>query len=519
MIYEVIIALIIGVLYFPLFGAFFAQDELFFFGIANEVKGFGVFRYFVPHTTHYIPFTEIFSFLFYRLFGLEARYYFFLAICGHIVLALIFYRILRLLSISKKNSLITSLMFGLNSSIHQGVTWPLVSINIFGSSLLGLFSILFFIRAVKTKKNRLYLVSSSILFLSLFFKESVIGMFLFLIVLLFIFDKRRKPILFYLVSLFFYILFRIYLLINSKDVPLPIESQSVFEILYNFLTFPPKIFFQTIIPNNFISYFHPEVRNWQFDALFMVAFVVLIFYIYKLYRSNKRLGYLNLVLIFLFFGIVNSPIYAFSPERVGLITFVDSRNLYFPAFGYLSFFMLFVSCVVKNKKTFIFFIILYFSLHILFLEKQLIEQSHIGSLRKNILEEILAIYPDLPEKTVFLMLSDKSHYGLPDEIKIPPFQSGFGHTLLVFYEPYENFPSSFFEHDFLWPIDSQGYKKEGERGFGYFRNYGDMLTFIKDSSLDDGNVIAFAYKSDEKRVYDITENIRERIKADIDNID
>ena len=81
---------------------------------------------------------------------------------------------------------------------------------------------------------------------------------------------------------------------------------------------------------------------------------------------------------------------------------------------------------------------------ILWLQNRIRKNIRDWKYRHNILNQISEDNLKLTDKQVFYTESDTSYYGLPDETKILPFQSGFGQTLLVWFEKSERFPNDFF---------------------------------------------------------------------------
>ena len=140
--------------------------------------------------------------------------------------------------------------------------------------------------------------------------------------------------------------------------------------------------------------------------------------------------------------------------------------------------------------------------------------SEIGKYRHNILNQISEDNLKLTDKQVFYTESDTSYYGLPDETKILPFQSGFGQTLLVWFEKSERFPNDFFRDHYLWPIDSQGYKEVDNRGFGYFRDFNLLKSKITEYNLSESSVIAYSWDSKTNKLTNISDIIRLKLKND-----
>ena len=95
--------------------------------------------------------------------------------------------------------------------------------------------------------------------------------------------------------------------------------------------------------------------------------------------------------------------------------------------------------------------------------------------------------------------------------KIPPFQSGFGQTLLASYWKQEQYPKEFYENRFLWDITSQGYKEVNNTGFGYYRDFSALKLAISQNKISAQSVIAFSYSSRDKRLQDISEEVKQRL--------
>jgi len=116
---------------------------------------------------------------------------------------------------------------------------------------------------------------------------------------------------------------------------------------------------------------------------------------------------------------------------------------------------------------------------------------------------------------VFYTESDTSYYGLPIEEKIMPFYSGFGQTLLVWYEGKgEDFPACFFKDKYLYAIIEEGYKECEGRGYGYFRKFDSLKTAILKYSIDPKNVISFSHIAGDEKLVDTSLEIREKLKSE-----
>jgi len=224
-------------------------------------------------------------------------------------------------------------------------------------------------------------------------------------------------------------------------------------------------------------------------------------------KNNKMY---RISLFAILFSIINSFIYAFSPGRGGNIPVVDSRNIYFPAIG-ISLLVVSIFSFLKEKNSSVIHILLFIliGVNMLFLNKELIFYANQGTERKNILEQISEHYPTLPEKVLIFTQSDRSYYGFPDNVKMFPFQLNFGYTLLVWYTPKNHYSYDFTKlGNFLYQITDQGYKEIDGKGFGYFRDFDELVNVVKQNKFDVRNIVAFRYDAESKKVIDISSEIR-----------
>jgi hypothetical protein len=166
----------------------------------------------------------------------------------------------------------------------------------------------------------------------------------------------------------------------------------------------------------------------------------------------------------------------------------------------------------KIPSRIIFFVLPLILLQVVGLNKEILKISREGSVRKGILYQIKHDYPKLPDKVVFYTESDTSYYGMPESEKILPFEVNFGQTLLDWYVLDQKFGRVFFENKFLWDLTSQGYKEDGNQGFGYFRDLNFLLSAIEENELQKESIIAYRYDSVSKTLTNITDQVREKIK-------
>lgn len=526
--------------YFKIINGFFQQDE--WFGYSEYIlrRGFtfdGLLKYFfAPSVVHYTPFTLAILYSNLSLLGMNYFPHAIISLTLHVIVVFLVYLLSKELMKSKFYAGIATIVFASFSSGYQATSWVMADIGTHGSTIFGILSIIFFLNFLKNKNNKKFILSLIFLLISLLFKEITVGLLLVMIYLLWSNKSfKRAEKLKYTKKIMFggaiYVLARILMIPmvsnEQRDAGLVLESQSKIKLLYDFVTIPIKAVSQSIVPieimrglAEFVARLFPqkisnEVGSPAFELFvvkrvmeavslvisFMIAFWVII------KKNRSSISTLGLIWI-----IINSFIFAFSPQRNGITSVIDSRNLYFVSIGAALIVTTVFSQVRKsnNFKSLIFLLIILIP-NLFFLNRNLDNFVKLGTLRKNILNNITTISPDLPSKVVIFTQSNQPYYGLPIETKIMPFQSGFGQTLLAWYYPRENFSKEFFMNRFLWEIDSQGYKEVGNVGFGYYRDIDLLIKTIKQYNLPDESVIAFSWDGNKNMLRDISEEIRVKI--------
>lgn len=526
--------------YFKIINGFFQQDE--WFGYSEYIlrRGFGfdgLLKYFfAPSVVHYTPFTLAILYSNLSLLGMNYFPHAIISLILHVIVVFLVYLLSKELMKSKFYAGIVTIVFASFSSGQQATSWVMADIGTHGSTIFGILSIIFFLNFLKNKNNKKFILSLIFLLISLLFKEITVGLLLVMIYLLWSNKSfKRAEKLKYTKKIMFggliYVLTRILMIpmVSNQqgDAGLVLESQSKIKLLYDFVTIPIKAVSQSIIPieimrslAEFIARLFPqkisnEVGSPAFEVFvvkrvmeavsLVISFMIAFWIIIKKNRSS--ISTLGLIWI-----IINSFIFAFSPQRNGITSVIDSRNLYFVSIGAALIVTTVFSQVRKSNdfKSLIFLLIILIP-NLFFLNRNLDNFVKLGTLRKNILNNITTISPDLPSKVVIFTQSNQPYYGLPIETKIMPFQSGFGQTLLAWYYPKENFPKEFFMNKFLWEIDSQEYKEVGDVGFGYYRDLDLLIKTVKQYNLPNESVIAFSWDGNKNMLRDISEEIRVKI--------
>ena len=530
------LAILVVWLYFPIFNNFFQQDE--WAGFANYYLVGGkqyIINSLVPDPGHYVPLFKILFATLFKLFGFDYWKWSAVSILWHIINSFLVYLLAKKLFKKSWQAIFCGILFAVFAAGQQATSWVVADSATHVATFFVLLSLVYFFEG-KILKSIIMIV------VSLLFKEISIGMFaFFLIVLAYqnyidkkkIFDKR---ILYFVAIGVLYIIFR-YLtflgIFSNVSAPIITESQGFREILTNMATFPVKTISQTIIPqyalleiSKYIAEKLPDgiaglPATTFFDNFYLryvlgvlvtgiFAIVLLVLTLATKFKKNK---YTAIAFFSLSFVVINSAIYALSPGRSSFIPIIDSRNLYLPSVG-IVFFIISIVSILKDWKMITLILGLFIGSNIMATKIELGKISEIGKYRHNILNQISEDNLKLTDKQVFYTESDTSYYGLPDETKILPFQSGFGQTLLVWFEKSERFPNDFFRDHYLWPIDSQGYKEVDNRGFGYFRDFNLLKSKITEYNLSESSVIAYSWDSKTNKLTNISDIIRLKLKND-----
>lgn len=533
--------------YLKILGGFFQQDE--WLGFARMIllgdKDFWRFilHIFSPIGLHYNPLNLLSLFALFNIFLVNYNLYALVSILLHLIVVYLIFWFGMLIFKDLRLALFTSLLFGILAATFQATAWVVTDISIHGATIFGLLGVISFFNFLEKRKNLFLLTSTLSIFISLLFKEVAISLFIFLPLVGYFYDKKDKLPRFRILLLFgffglLYISLRVFLLTNSiplagnsvNQPQLPISPR---EFSYNLITHPARALLQSFIPEgqikNISDFIGPliledlrdikgtpeydlEIARKVIDPVIFFLASLILFVVLKVLYTAKNREFGKIIFLSLLWITTNSLIFAFSPEREGVIHFIDSRNMYFPAIGSVFLISGLIARLARSNvwKMYIGFLI-FISVNMFWLQKDLDVVVERGKIRLSILENVSNFYPDLPEKVIFYTESDKAYYGLPPNDRIMPFQSGFGQTLLIWYYSTENFPIDFVKNKFLWEIADQGYKEAQGRGFGYFRNFDLATKTLKEYELSRDSVFSFRYDSGLRVIEDNTKEVRGRI--------
>lgn len=488
---------------------------------------------------HFLPWTPVANYIRYAIFRLNYPPYAILGLVLHAVATILVFLLGRKLTKSRTAGFFVALFFAVAASASQGVTWVGTSLPTQLAAIFSLVSIIFWLDWLENNNKQKLWLSFGALIAAIGFKETAAFLFLFLPAVGFVYKPQLRSKLLAIFGLIVggYVLVRAGTLLASLGFSSAIEETAALLVsaASNFIKLPLKGIGQTIFPQEAVLLLADKVvqflkpsgmpikGNPAYDvylegqvvlpALYVLgiaSLATLALFSKRQEKEKKKASLSYLLLLVLSF----LPL-AFIPTRELSATFIPPRGLYIPLVGVAAFWGLGVRRFFREKAILAILLLILGGVHILVLRSQIDNLTKVGRQRKQLLWEIKAHYPDLPEKVVFYIESDKAYYGLPPEEKTVPFQSGFGQTLLVWYHQEEVFPREFFQERFLWEITDQDYKQVETRSFGYFRKLDLLKQAIEEYNIPSNAVIAFTWKSETNVLVDITDGVREELKVSI----
>lgn len=464
-----------------------------------------------------------------------------LGISLHIANSLLAYYLVIKLTKQKIIASIVALFLITNSVSHQAVTWvsaigTLPAITFILASLICYFKYL-------EKSNKKYIYLSFIFtIISIYFKG--IGLFLFMLLPLMniIYSDRpisRKylkkvltdniPLLifgFVLVAVrFSHLFFRTEQIVGFSSG----GSSSFFQlVILRSILYPLTSLFQIFIPARDIYSFTPMITKMQYkflvgspvvdlvaqsivaDLVAVVGSVAILCLLgFIVFRLKDKTVFRNIVFALILFLVSFLPYVVYDRDS----SYLSSRYFYLglvPAgllLGYVVYYFSKINKYIKWVTLIIVFIFLYH--HASIVRKDISYQIKLATERRAVLEGIKSIHPNLSDKTIFYVTSNKEYYGPITN----PFQNGLGYVLEVWYYDSGKIPNEFLSENFLWDLGAEGYRSSGDKGFGYYQDIDKMVADMTENKLKSGIIKAFYLRSSDNQILDITPQIISRIST------
>ncbi len=529
-----------------LFGNFFQQDEWGAFGdiIYSYNQPWWIFL--ISKGVHFNPLGLYFWLILYKVFVLNSQYYVLIELLMHALATLLVFIFTSKISKNNRIGFLTATLFATNGRAYEAF----MHLAIFSTTISSfIFIVLFFIYLASIKEKYFAIKNIFILFglflCSVLFREDGFIIVPLLVVYLLTFDREKlngrniKAFMYLAVGLFLFLIIRVVSQAFNID-PIPKESSFDFNsVIYNLLSLPIKLVVQNLIsaagvfnllinktswayPSISVSFVqaYPVFMDLAFISLFSV--IVWIFAASMFFWKNK--DKLKYIIFFSCWILLNAIILSFAGRNLNI---VDERYLYLSSVPVLFFTSLFIVFLFSSSGKFkvadkfkkvVAVIILVLLFYSSYSQIQAAVKYKVtgGYARRTFLNNVKAVHPSIPNNTIFYIVCKvkcyrNSEFGLsPDWVL--PFSSGAGWNILVKYSVgNETTWGKFLNHDFLLNLNSQGYRRIGDRSFGYFTDIGLLKNVLKENKLSSGVVIALEYNEQDFSVKDISKKVRQEL--------
>lgn len=460
------------------------------------------------------------------------------ALCIHWINSVLVYILAYQLTKLRIVSLFAALYFAVASVSSGAVTWISAHATALTNGTFVLISLISYVAYLKTNSSRLRTVSFAAASVAFLFKESSIFIFLLLPFLSVILGKKRwnirqvlgdhRVLLMYVI---FIIIVRIVGLLGAEGqqgVFITKTSNPIERFVAASLFYPTISLSQMYIPVEFMSKIVVLFRPWsssatpiQMSDLFStIASLMLIFlslavaYMSSQFRRVIIFCLAYCVLSFLPFIVLERP----------LSSYLESRYYYLGIVGAAILFGVLLEYVYEKFAKTRFALLVTFCLSVfgvmilyknsVYIRREVTRLAITATERKQFLTDLKTLHPHILDKPIFYIRGDSpGFYGIPD--LAVPFQQGVGYTIMVLYFDSGKIPKPLFDDMFLWNINAQGYREIQNSGFGYFWDIDSLKDeFRRNPRLTQLQVIALEYVAGEKRLVDITPEIREELIRD-----
>ena len=380
---------------------------------------------------------------------------------------------------------------------------------------------------------------------SVFFREDGFMIIPLFGIYLFAFDRQKlnrknlKAFIWLFIGLVLFIILRsVSQSLNTTPIPIsarPAEGS----IVYNLVTLPMKFVVQNLISATSIFRFLIGRTEWAYptlnvsflqgyaifmDMVFIVFFNFLIWIFSLWMRIWKNKNKVSYVIFFSLWILLNAAFLSLVGRNLHM---VEERYLYLssvPVLFFTSFFVIYlftskdkykILSVVKKITAVTIVTLLLYTSYIDIQEAVKFKVANANA-RRTFLNSVLQVHPTIPNNTIFYIQCKvkcyrNSEFGLsPDWVL--PFTSGPGWNILVKYSVgNEKNWGKFLNNDFLLNLNSQGYRKIGDRSFGYYIDSALLKKTLREKGLDKNMVIALEYDEKDFTVRDISKAFRKSL--------
>lgn len=422
-------------------------------------------------------------------------------------------------------ALLGAIFFAVNSVSQGAITWPVVAINTAGSGIFILVALMLFFKYTESCRPRWLVFTALAIYVSLWFKETGLYLFLFLSLAALIFNRYKikfyvKQFWWFFVPFFLIVGYRVIeLRMIATDANLYLTGASgnfFLTLLIRMVLYPLTSFSLMFVPGQYFIEFAREVLrdNYPFFAnsasniliaqsvildllaVVLTGFILLFFFLLLRKEKAQKFKIILFWLIFTFVGF--SPYVVLGKD----LSYLESRYYYIPVVGAAVLFAFILEKIWERVGNRIFYITVlpvtcvFLFLHVSSIQKAIDEQILFSNLRKNFISQIKGIVPSLNNnKNVFYITSEQNYWADGNKV---PFQQGTGYTLMVLYNSTGQIPKKFLKEGYLFDIGSQGYAEVESVGFGYFWDKEKLDDAVRLYNFPENSIITLYYNSKDK---------------------
>lgn len=505
-------------------GALFRRDSGGFVYVLGEI-----ISNFYNHP-RFLPVTSLSNYVVYNLLSLNFSLYGIFALILAIMNALLVNLAIHKLTKSYIISVVVSLFWVTNNLSYEAITW-------IGTLVPSQFSFLFFMLSFyfllsfaeqRFKRKRYLILSILFISLSLLSKEGgAFYIFIFPLLAWYLYSKvswKEMVKLVILLSLPLIIVFVSPRLLSPKPDVLVFSGGSAISresILYNAFLLPARSVYQVYLPHTKIyefifltkklHYDEPDgvAESIRSDAIsLLVSFytLLLILLVAVVIKDKNRplvlyslIGLLTSTLPFIVFenkdAIMFPRYYAFPALWGGLLLASLVRGIasFAPRSQQLIILIIFIPLIANN---------------IIGIKQLLAEDIMVGQYRKNMLNQLTELKPQLGKNNVFYFFT--SYTGFYE------FQSGFGQTLAVWLYDTGKIPRPVLIDLDFWNSYYEGMKSYPEGKYGYFMTYQKLTEALeRNPEINLNEVHAYYWDHPKHTIKNVSQETRGKLKQDL----
>lgn len=439
------------------------------------------------------------------------------AIFFHIINTILVFILIKKIIKKAVPSILASLFFSFNGVAVGAVTWAASGTGTLPATTLIILGLFCYLKFIETNQNKWLIWLFSSLYLSLYFKEIGIFLFIFLPAFHLIFFKYHLNKFFrqFLIFIIFFIASSSMTLVQFQSIPVEKDlfltgatPNSFLTLVSRALIYPLTSFSLVLVPSGaffdfakhltwiYYPFLPPAIYDLVAQSVVLDGLAVLLslttaFILFMFFKGSLNKKYAIFFVGFILFSVLPYIIIG----KTG--SYLESRYYYLASLGWAVLFGL----LLKNSKFFLSFFIVLILIHALIVRGEIQKQTALALERKKILAEILTIKPKLDQKTIFFVRGDRNFY--VGEGNTMPWQQGLGYTLLVWYDGQNKAPEelkALINKQYLWGIGEQGYQQINGVGFGYFWDEALLKKEALENDIDEDNIVSLYYNSKDKKL-------------------